>query len=87
MRYDDLVDGSMAALCRHPSTLLDPSARAQTSYFERAEADFPDELAAGLQRLEDDLAAGRRPDEEVAGVRDRIGDAALITWTSHGAGA
>jgi SAM-dependent methyltransferase len=87
VRYDDLVDGSMAALCRHPSTLLDPAVRAQTSFFERADADFPDELAAGLRRLEDDLASGRRPDEEVAAVRDRIGDAALITWTSRGPAA
>jgi SAM-dependent methyltransferase len=87
VRYDDLVDGSMAALCRQPSMLLDPVVRAQTSYFERAEADFADELAAGLRQLEEDLASGRRPDKEVVPVRDRIGDAALITWTSHGRAA
>jgi SAM-dependent methyltransferase len=85
--YDDLVDGSMAAMCREPERLLDPAARAQTSYFERAGSDFPDELAAGLRRLEADLAAGRRPQDEVTAVRRRIGDAALITWTSVGASA
>ena len=87
VRYDDLVDGSMAALCRHPSRLLDPAVRAQTSYFERAERTSPTSSRRGLRRLEDDLASGCRPGEEVAGVRDRIGDAALITWTSHGPGA
>jgi SAM-dependent methyltransferase len=82
IRYDDLVDGSMAALCRRPELLLDPDVRRQTSYFDHAETEHPDELAAGVRALERDLAAGRRPDEEVAGVRDRIGDAVLLTWTS-----
>jgi SAM-dependent methyltransferase len=82
VRYDDLIDGSMAALCRQPELLLDPDVRRQTSYFEHAETEHPAELAAGVRALERDLAAGRRPDEEVAALRDRIGDAVVLTWTA-----
>jgi len=82
VRYEDLVDGSMAALCRHPELLLDPDIRRQTSYFDHAETDHPDELAAGVRALDRDLAAGRHPDDEVAEVRDRIGDAVVLTWTA-----
>ena len=42
------------------------------------------ELRTGLARLERDLAAGRRPDEEVADLRDRIGDAMVLSWTRPG---
>lgn len=82
VRYDDLVDGSMAALCRRPEVLLDEEVRRQTSYFERAATDHPDELATGLERLAGDLAAGRHPEEDRAELRAEIGDAALITWTA-----
>lgn len=80
--YDDVIDGSMAALCRRPELLLDGELRRQTSYFERAAADHPDELAAGLERLGADLAAGRRPQDEQAELRNEIGDAILIGWAS-----
>lgn len=78
--YEDLVDRSMAAMCRRPETLLDPDVRRQTSFFERAATDHPDELAAGLARLEMDLANGRRPQDENATRRATLGDAAVWTW-------
>ena len=82
--YTDVVDGSMAALCRHPQLLLDPDLRRQTSFFERAAELAPEEMAVGLRQLEADLAAGRRPDEEVAALRDARGDAMLLRWTKPG---
>lgn len=82
VRYDDLVDGSMAALCRRPELLLDEDQRRQTSFFEQATTGHPEELAAGLERLAADLAAGRHPEEEQTELRAEIGDAALITWTA-----
>ena len=80
VRYADLVDGSMAALCRRPDLLLDPARRAQTSIFEWAEDHAPDETRDGFVRLEADLAAGRRPQDEAAELRDRLGDASVIAW-------
>jgi SAM-dependent methyltransferase len=80
--YDDLVDGSMAALCRRPELLLDADARRQTSYFEMAETRFPEELASGTRQLERDLAAGAHPDAEIDGLRQRLGDGVLLTWTA-----
>lgn len=50
--YRDLQDGSMAALLGHPEKLLEPERRSQTSFFERMERDHPNDLRAGLQRLE-----------------------------------
>ncbi|MGI8754549.1 MAG: class I SAM-dependent methyltransferase [Acidimicrobiales bacterium] len=82
VRYTDLVDGSMAAMCRQPETLLDPEIRRQTSFFEHATTHEPDELRAGMTRLEADLAAGRRPQDEDPDRRARLGDAALFVWTA-----
>ena len=79
--YTDVIDGSMAALCRHPELLLDRDLRRQTSFFERAAQLDADELRSGLDRLERDLAAGRRPDQDVTPLRDRIGDAMVLSWT------
>lgn len=56
--YSDVQDGSMAAMLGHPELLLERDRRMQTSYFERMERDHPEELAAGLQRLERELLAG-----------------------------
>lgn len=81
VRYDDVVDGSMAALCRRPELLLDPEVRAQTSFFEWAGDHAPDETAAGLARLADDLAAGLRPHDDDPGRRAAWGDAALLVWS------
>lgn len=80
--YEDLTDGTMAALCRHPPLLLDPARRSQTSFFGRLERDDPAELREGISKLERDLARGRRPDLEVAQLRARIGDGSVIAWTA-----
>lgn len=78
--YEDTVDGSLAALCRHPELLLDPAIRRQTSFFEWAEDNTPDELARGLERLACQLSAGQRPQDRVVDVRSRCGDAVVMAW-------
>jgi hypothetical protein len=55
--------------------------RRQTSYFERAESDFPAELTEGLARLEADLTTGRHPEHDDTARRARLGDAVLVSWT------
>lgn len=80
--FSDLSDASLSVLCRHPHLLLDPAYRAQTSFFRRLERLDPEGMRAGLARLADDLAAGRRPDVEVAGLRARYGDGTVIGWTA-----
>lgn len=70
--YEDVEDGSLAALLGRPELLLDPARRAQTSFFERMERDHPDDLRAGLARLEADLRAGREP--------RRNGGASVLAW-------
>lgn len=79
--YADVVDGSMAALCRRPELLVDRDVARQTSFVEWAEEHAPDELAQGLDRLRADLAAGHRPQDEDPERHARLGDAALVTWT------
>ena len=59
--YRDLEDGSLAALSAHPEKMADPRWHRQTSYFERLEREHPQELRAGLERLERELAAGTAP--------------------------
>jgi demethylmenaquinone methyltransferase/2-methoxy-6-polyprenyl-1,4-benzoquinol methylase len=59
--FRDLEDGSLAALAAYPEHVVDPRWHRQTSYFERLERDYPDELATGLARLREELAAGRAP--------------------------
>lgn len=71
--YEDAIDGSVAALMAQPELLLDPARRTQTSFFERMQRDHPDELRAGLQRLESDLHAGRAPRSP--------GGASVLAWT------
>ena len=78
--YEDVVDGSVAALCRRPELLLDPEVRAQTSLFEWAETHTPDELADGMARLEADLATGVRPQDADPGRRAALGDASVLAW-------
>jgi SAM-dependent methyltransferase len=72
--YDDLQDGSMAAMLGHPELILDPERRAQTSYFERMQRDHTYELRKGLERLERELNAddGSAP--------TRPGRASVVAW-------
>ncbi len=72
--YEDLQDGSMAAMLGHPELILDPERRAQTSYFERMQRDHADELRRGLERLERELSAddGSAP--------TRPGRASVVAW-------
>jgi SAM-dependent methyltransferase len=71
--YRDLEDGSLAALGAFPEKLADPRWHRQTSYFERLARDHPEELRAGLARLERDLAAGTAPRTP--------GRATMLAWT------
>jgi len=80
VRYDDLVDGSLAALGRRPELVLDPELRRQTSFIELAERERPEELARGLARLASDLEAGIRPQDRGAALREEIGDALVLAW-------
>jgi ubiquinone/menaquinone biosynthesis C-methylase UbiE len=73
--YRDLEDGSMAALLGHPEKLLEAERRSQTSFFERMERDHPNDLRAGLARLERELSEGRAP--------RRSGGASMIAWVKR----
>jgi hypothetical protein len=74
-----IEDLTMQAMRRHPSLALDPSLTSQTSFFMRLQAENPLELAAGLNRLADDIGSGRLPDSYA---RDMAhGDAYLVVWT------
>lgn len=75
--YEDLDDGSMAALLGHPEQLLEANRRSQTSFFERMERDHPEGLRAGLERLERELREGRAP--------RRTGGASMIAWVKPSA--
>lgn len=70
--FRDLDDASLAALAARPALLLERRWRRQTSIFERLERDNPDELAAGLERLRREIAAGTPPRGE--------GRATVFAW-------
>jgi SAM-dependent methyltransferase len=70
--FRDLEDASLAALAAHPERLVEPAWHRQTSYFERLERDHPGELAAGLARLREEVAAGTAP--------RRPGLASVLAW-------
>jgi ubiquinone/menaquinone biosynthesis C-methylase UbiE len=72
--YEDVLDGSMAAMLGHPELILDPKCRAQTSYFERMQRDHADELATGLRRLERKLRAGD------GSAPTQAGHASVLAW-------
>jgi ubiquinone/menaquinone biosynthesis C-methylase UbiE len=72
--YEDLQDGSMAAMLGHPELILDPGRRAQTSYFERMQRDHPDELREGVARLERELRAGD------GSAPTQAGHASVVAW-------
>lgn len=84
--YRDTVDGSLAALARVPERVLDAGIRRQTSFFEWAEREQPDETADGLRRLADDVRAGRRPQDRHGTARAEIGDGFVIAWTAPSTG-
>jgi ubiquinone/menaquinone biosynthesis C-methylase UbiE len=71
--FRDLDDGSLAALAGHPERVVDPAWHKQTSYFERLERDHHEEMAAGLQRIREELEAGTAPREP--------GPATVLAWT------
>ena len=80
VRYEDVVDGSLAALARQPELLLDADIRRQTSFVEWASQHCPEELDTGTTQLAADLAAGRRPQDDHADLRAEIGDASIVAW-------
>jgi len=70
--YEDLVDGSMAALLGQPELLLDAARRSQTSFFERMERDHPEDLNSGLLRIAEEVREGRAPRHP--------GGATVLSW-------
>jgi demethylmenaquinone methyltransferase/2-methoxy-6-polyprenyl-1,4-benzoquinol methylase len=72
--YEDLDDGSMAAMLGQPELLLNAERRSQTSYFERMQRDHADELHEGLERLERELRAGDGT------APTQAGHASVIAW-------
>jgi SAM-dependent methyltransferase len=72
-KFEDMEDGSLAALSADPERVLEAGERGDTSYFERMHRDHPDELRAGLAQLRRDIATGRAP--------KRAGTATVLSWT------
>ena len=70
--YEDMCDGSMAALLGCPELVLERDWRMKTSFFERLEREDPSGLEEGLARLAVDLEGGRAP--------RRPGGASVIAW-------
>lgn len=68
----DMADASLAALSADPERVLRAAERGDTSYFERLTRDHPQELREGLERLRQDIAAGRAP--------RRPGTATIVSW-------
>ena len=71
--FEDMQDASLAALSADPRRVLQAGECGATSYFERMQRDHPQELRAGLDRLREDIAAGRAP--------HRAGTATVLGWT------
>lgn len=71
--FEDMEDASLAALSADPKRVLTAAERGQTSYFERLRRDHRDEMATGLARLREDIAANRAP--------RRAGTATVLSWT------
>jgi ubiquinone/menaquinone biosynthesis C-methylase UbiE len=71
--FEDMEDESLAALSADPRKVVLAAEAGSTSYFERMGRDHPDELRAGLARLQEDIAAGRAP--------GRAGTATILSWT------
>jgi SAM-dependent methyltransferase len=77
-RFEDMEDASLAALSADPERVLAAAQQTQTSFFERMQRDHPAELQAGLERLQEDIAADRAP--------RRAGTATVLSWTKPGPG-
>lgn len=73
-------DASIAAMCAFPEAMLNPDLRRQTSFFDRLESEHPRQLQAGLTTLTSWLGSGRRPEQERAEARKRLGDGSVIAW-------
>jgi demethylmenaquinone methyltransferase/2-methoxy-6-polyprenyl-1,4-benzoquinol methylase len=73
--FEDMEDGSLAALSADPERVLEAGVRGATSYFERMQRDHPEELRAGLASLRKDIVAGRAP--------RRAGTATVLSWTKR----
>jgi ubiquinone/menaquinone biosynthesis C-methylase UbiE len=71
--FEDMEDASLAAVSADPERLVEAAERGETSYFERMQRDHADELRAGLERLREDISAGRAP--------RRAGTATMLSWT------
>jgi SAM-dependent methyltransferase len=71
--FEDMQDASLAALSADPERVLEAAKNGATSYFERMQRDHPDELRAGLVRLQEDITADRAP--------RRAGTATVLSWT------
>jgi demethylmenaquinone methyltransferase/2-methoxy-6-polyprenyl-1,4-benzoquinol methylase len=71
--FEDMDDGSLAALSADPERVLAAGEAGATSYFERMARDHPDELEAGLARLREDIAQERAP--------RRAGTVTVLSWT------
>jgi SAM-dependent methyltransferase len=72
-RFEDIEDGSLAALSADPERVLRAAEQGATSYFERMQRDHRDELEAGIALLRKDTTAGRVP--------RRAGTATMLSWT------
>ena len=71
--FEDMQDGSLAALSADPEQVLQAGESGTTSYFERMHRDHPEELHAGLAALRNDIVAGR--------ASRRAGTATVLSWT------
>ena len=78
--YEDVVDGSLAALARRPRLLLDPEVRRQTSFVEWAAQHRPAELSEGTDRLAADLLVDGTLHGDHLTLRADLGDASVLSW-------
>lgn len=70
--FEDMEDGSLAALSGDPGRVVEAVETGATSFFERMHRDHADELRAGLARLRDDISADRAPRHP--------GTATVLSW-------
>lgn len=73
LQFDDMHDGSLAALSADPARVLVAAETGATSYFERLHDNHPEELQRGLRRDVENGEAPRHP-----------GTATVLAWTKPG---